>query len=212
MEFSQSIKMYSEMVKNFILIFFAILGGIILVNFITNSLLSNFGEITIDEASMNLALNLIIGSVICAFVYSILSATFYNDILLMFSISKKSIFKTQSFYNLMITLMSTVIFNLSLLKFNIDNRFFYLIISFVLIYTLVNINNFLVLIGKLLNWMFVLGFILIFISLLILSINPLFIVISQGFYAFQVIGVTLIINGILIFFNSKKKKKIELIN
>lgn len=212
MEFSQSIKMYSEMVKNFILIFFAILGGIILVNFITNSLLSNFGEITIDEASMNLALNLIIGSVICAFVYSILSATFYNDILLMFSISKKSIFKTQSFYNLMITLMSTAIFNLSLLKFNIDNRFFYLIISFVLIYTLVNINNFLVLIGKLLNWMFVLGFILIFISLLILSINPLFIVISQGFYAFQVIGVTLIINGILIFFNSINFKKIELIN
>lgn len=212
MEFSQSIKMYSEMVKNFILIFFAILGGIILVNFITNSLLSNFGEITIDEASMNLALNLIIGSVICAFVYSILSATFYNDILLMFSISKKSIFKTQSFYNLMITLMSTAIFNLSLLKFNIDNRFFYLIISFVLIYTLVNINNFLVLIGKLLNWMFVLGFILIFISLLILSINPLFIVISQGFYAFQVMGVTLIINGILIFFNSINFKKIELIN
>jgi hypothetical protein len=202
---------YFDMFKWYLAYFFGIMGVVIAVNFTINSLLSNIGNITINVGMKNLPSNFVLGSIIFAFIYALLSSTYYNDIMMTFSLPKNLIIKTQSIYNLIVVLISTTLFNLSLLSFDIYNRLNILIISFFLIYTLINILNFFSFIGKRFNWLFVIGYLLIFITVYLLTMNYITLAIAQGFYVIYLVIFTTIINAILIFFNTRNFKKIELI-
>ena len=202
---------YGEMFKWFLTYFFGIMGVIVAVNFAIHNILTLFGNITMDVAVNNFEANLLISSVVLIFVYSLLSSTYYNDIMMTFSIPKNLIIKTQSIYNLIVLAISTTIFNLALFSFDTYNRFNILIVSLFLFYTLINILNFFSFIGKRFNWMFVIGYLLIFITVYLLTMNYITLAIAQGFYVIYLVIFTTIINAILIFFNTRNFKKIELI-
>ena len=211
MTINKAIKIYFDMFKWYVAYFFGIMGIIIAVNFVINSLLTNLGNITINVGMKNLPSNFILDSIIFTFVYSLLSSTFYNDIMMTFSIPKNSIFKTQNIFNLIVLFISTTLFNLSLLSFDVYNRISILIVSFFLIYTLINILNFFSFIGKRYNWMFVIGYLLIFVTIYLSAMNYIILAISQGFYIPHFVIASIILNAILLFFNSRNFKKIELI-
>lgn len=202
---------YFDMFKWYLAYFFGIMGVVIAVNFTINSLISNIGNITINVGMKNLPSNFVIGSIIFAFIYALFSSTYYNDIMMTFSIPKNLIIKTQNIYNLIVLAISTTIFNLALFSFDTYNRFNILIISLFLFYTLINILNFFSFIGKRYNWMFVIGYLLIFITVYLLTMNYITLAIAQGFYVIYLVIFTTIFNAILIFFNTRNFKKIELI-
>ncbi|MGM0640697.1 MAG: hypothetical protein ACQESN_04665 [Thermotogota bacterium] len=211
MTINKSIKIYFDMFKWYITYFFGIMGVIVAVNFVLNSFFNNIGNITINVGMKNLPSNFVLGSLIFAFIYALLSPTYYNDIMMTFSIPKNAIIKTQNIYNLIVLAISTTIFNLSLLSFDVYNRLNILLISFFLIYTLINTLNFFSFIGKRFNWMFVIGYLLIFITIYLSFMNYIIMAIAQGFYIFHFVIGTIIMNVILIFFNSRNFKKIDLI-
>ncbi len=202
---------YGDMFKWFLAYFFGIMGVIVAVNFAIHNILTLLGIITMDVAVNNFEANLVIGSVVFIFVYSLLSSTYYNDIMMTFSIPKNLIIKTQNIYNLIVLAISTTIFNLALFSFDVHNRFNIMIVSIFLFYTLINILNFFSFIGKRFNWMFVIGYLLIFITIYLLTMNYITLAISQGFYVLHLAGFAIIINAVLIFFNSRNFKKVELI-